>query len=192
MNTRIMLVAWWVFVSSCTLPALIPEESVEFKATGTLQRGNRGASFDESRVMSPNIRLSRRTDGSWGGRFALAGSGNSIPIDVSVTDHAIRGIGLVLLREEMTDGSVVITGTFDQKASGGLGGDRKNFRFELAPQRAVIHTTRSDFDLESRSKRADGSVLYGEGDGLILTGDATKLEPLVWPQMGLALFAAFY
>lgn len=191
MNNRLMRVALCVFISSCTLPAVVPEASTEFKATGTLQRGNRGASFDESRVVSPNIRLSKRADGSWGGRFALAGSGDSIPLDVSVTDKAIRGIGLVLLREDRSDGSVVITGSFDQRASGGLGGDKKNFRFELAPERAVIHTTRSDFDLESRSQRADGSVLYGEGDGLVLTGDAVKL-PMVWPHMALALFAAFY
>ena len=188
----------WVFpiaslvLSSCTLPAVAPEAATEFKATGTIQRGNRGASFDASRVVSPNITVSKRSDGSWAGHFAVAGSGASIPIDVSITDKAVRGIGLVLLREELGDGHVVISGSFDQRASGGLGGERKNFRFELSPDRAIIHTTRSEFELETRSERPDGSTLYGQGDGLILTGEAARLEPLAWPQMALALFAAFY
>ena len=173
-----------VFGAGCAgmFPQVVPEAQGEFKATGAVQLKSFGASFDSARVISPSITLSRRTDGSWGGRFALAGSGDAQAIDVTVTKDSARGVDFVMIREEPKPGVTVISGRFKQK----------NFRFELSEDTFSAHTTRSGFDFGSRQVNADGSVSYGPVGNLLLTGDAAKLDPFAWPQLGFALVAAFY
>lgn len=160
-------------------PQVVPEAQGEFKPTGSIQMKSYGASFDGARVISPSITLSRRTDGSWGGRFALAGSGDPQAIDVSVTPTSARGVDFVMVREEPKPGVTVISGKFKNSA----------FRFELSSEAVNVHTTRVGADMSGRVVQADGSVAYGN---LVLTGDATKLDELAWPQLGFALVAAFY
>lgn len=161
---------------------MVPEAQGEFKPTGAIQLKSFGASFDGARVISPSITLSRRTDGSWGGRFALAGSGDPQAIDVSVTPTAARGVDFVMVRDEPKPGLTVISGTFK----------RSNFRFELSRDAFNVHTTRVGFELGGRNEQSDGSVTYGPDGRLLLTGDAAKLDELAWPQLGFALIAAFY
>jgi hypothetical protein len=169
-----------LLVGSCVFPQVVPEASGEFHPTGSIQRGALGASFDGARIVSPNITLSRRTDGSWGGRFALAGSGDAQALDVSVAEHEVRGVDFVMVRER--DGAkTTISGAFKGKT----------FRFELSPALLSVHTTRFSGDYAGREQLGDGSVRYGPRGELSLTGEAAA-ETIAWPQLGFALVAAFY
>ena len=173
-----------LMVMSCSslIPQVVPEAKGEFKATGAVQLGALGASFDSARVVSPSITLSRRTDGSWGGRFAQAGSGDSQAIDVSVSESAARGVDFVMTRESPEPGHTVLVGAFRGK----------NFRFELTKDGLSAHTTRHSADYFGRRELPDGSAQFGDMGSLLLKGEAAKTDSFAWPQMAFALLAAFY
>ncbi len=184
--TRSELVKMSLFASlfmgtACASAPLVPEAQGEFRPTGVIQRGAHGASFNASRVVSPNISLAKHADGSWSGQFALAGNGTTVPLDVSVSESAIRGVGFVLTRSTPSPGLTVFDGLFDQK----------RFHFEVSHDAFTIHTTR--YTAAYGTPRAEGDQLFfGENKELILQGAATDVTAPQWPEMGLALVAAFY
>jgi hypothetical protein len=163
----------------CASSPVVPEAALEFKATGSVQRGSRGASFDAAHVVNPSISLTRHRDGSWSGTFARSGSGNTIPIDVSVTKDAIRGIGFVLVATQPEPGKTVYDGAFDGR----------RFRFELTASGLTAKTP--VYDGTFSGSLVPGDTLRFEGGGLILTGEATALGAPPWPHLALALVAAF-
>jgi hypothetical protein len=182
MNAIRLLCCCVVVSTGCVLPELVPEAKGEFVATGSVQRGTFGASFDKARVVSPSVTLSRRTDGSWGGRFALAGSGDPVGIDVSVTDTTARGVDFVMRKETPEPGKTIISGAFKNRS----------FHFEISKDAIVIHTFRHSAAYYGRVERGDGSAVYGQEGAMVLTGDAAVIDPVAWPQLGFALFAAYY
>ncbi len=158
----------------CALPQVVPEAlSQEYVPTGELQLNRLGATFDHVRVRSPTMNLAKRTDGSWGGTFG------DRPIDVSVTDTAIRGVDLIVNRGDSKPGHLVITGQFQGKI----------FRFEFDQNQALIRTPGNSFTLPGRQVTKDGAA-YGPRNDFTLKGEASVENP-PWPQIGFALLAAF-
>jgi hypothetical protein len=158
----------------CASAPSVPEAALEFKATGSIQRGSFGASFDASHVVNPGVNLSRHADGSWTGTFAQSGV-----IDVSVSKDAIRGIGFVLIASQPAPGKTV----YDGNVNG------KRFHFELGETLVTVKTPRYEGRFEGAS--VPGYPPRFEGGGLILTGDAATPGQPPWPNMALALVAAF-
>jgi hypothetical protein len=171
---RGMTLALVVVAGGCTFPQVVPEAlKDEYVPLGRLQMYDKSASFDEVRVRSPRANLSKRTDGSWGGVL------DQQPIDVSVTDTAVRGANFVLSREDSTPGRLVITGQFKGKI----------YRFELDDQRARIRTPTTSLDFLTRAE-VDGGRAYGPMRPFVLTGEAAADAP-PWPQLALSLVAMF-
>lgn len=168
-------------VLGCASAPVVPEAGppAAFKATGSVQRGAFGASFDAGHIVNPNLTLSRHADGSWSGAFARSGSGTTIPLDVSVTKEAIRGIGFVLVASRPAPGKVVYEGAFDGK----------RFTFELTPDGLTVKTP--GYQGAFQGSLVPGDPPRFEGGGLILTGEATDLANPTWPRLALALVAAF-
>lgn len=175
------LVLLGLLAGTCVLPQVVPEARGEFHPTGAIARGELKSTFDGARVVSPNLELARRTDGSWGGRFSQAGSGLTQAIDVSVERDVVRGVDFLMRRERQGE-RTVITGTFKAKS----------FRFELWKDGFSAHTARYSADFGGRQAQPDGSIRFGDEGSLVMSGDAVALDPVAWPQLGFALFGAFY
>jgi hypothetical protein len=169
-----LLVTTLVVLSGCTLPAVMPEAlNTEYKPTGEVNLHDRSASFDAVRVRSVAMNLARRTDGSWGGTFLER------PIDVSVTDKAIRGVDFTFTREGSLADKLVITGQFNGRI----------YRFELDSTHVVIRSPTSSQTLVGRVVK-EGITAYGPQGDLMLKGEAgSELPP--WPQLAFALVSAF-
>jgi hypothetical protein len=158
----------WLF--GCALPQVVPEASGELIPTGeVLFSAGSSASFDGARVSSPEMSLSRRTDGSWGGIF------QGQPFDVSVTPIAARGVGVVLTLEDDGAGVMKIIGQWHGRT----------VRYELAADHIAIRSHSHSFDLSRDALSASGR----EGE-LKLKGQAGEPHP-PWPQIGFALLAVF-
>jgi hypothetical protein len=163
-----------VWAGGCALPQVVPEAlNTEFRPTGTMQMYNRTASFDAVRVRSPKANMSKRTDGSWGGTI------EGFAVDVSVTDTMVRGVNLLLTREESTLNHIVITGQFQGRI----------YRFELDENLALIRTNRTSLTFKTRGPVENG-IAYGPLKNLVLQGDAAAESP-PWPQFAFALMAMF-
>lgn len=158
------------FFAGCVTAQPLPETETEFVPTGEILLGSKGAAFDAVRVRKPNVNLTKRSDGSWGG--VLAGTG----IDVSVTPKRVTGVGITLVLEESGgEKGTVITGQWQGKT----------VRFEIGPEQALIRT-----GTFSTTLTRSGPNTFGARGELELKGEAGLPEP-PWPQMGLALLAAF-
>ncbi len=163
-----------VLLAGCTLPQVVPEALVnEYVPTGEVQVNRFGASFDAVRVRSPQANLAKRTDGSWGGVL------NGEPVDVSVTDGAVRGVYFTLSRSDSSPDKTVITGQW----KGGI------YRFELGPEEALIRTPKYSLTFPGRAVQGN-DTLYGPRGELRLSGEAGTVPP-AWPQTAFALVAAF-
>jgi len=170
---RVMLVSL-LSLSACALPQTVPEAlSTEYSPSGNIQLFNSGASFDAVRVRSPYANISKRTDGTW------AGTLRETFIDVSVTDTHVRGANMLLTRGDSTAGHYVVTGQVNGRI----------VRFELDQEKAMIRTTTFSTTLTPRTLQADAAA-YGGQSELQLRGQAALIDP-PWPQMALALVAAF-
>ncbi len=170
---RPFIVAAMMLSCACALPQVVPEASTDYKPSGEITLRSFNASFDAYRVRSPNANLAVRTDGSWAGM--LSGRG----IDVSADETTIRGVDLILSRADSKPGYVVITGQFQGKM----------LRFEFDETGAKIRTPKFSNSYQGRFLK-DGAMNYGLGGELSLRGDAGGSTP-PWPQLGLALLAAF-
>ncbi len=157
-------------ISGCATAPPLPETLTEFVPTGEIVIGSMGASFDSVRVRKPNVNLTKRADGSWGGVIGNTG------IDVSVTSKRVTGVGLTLVLEESGgEKGTIITGQW----KGSI------LRFEITAEQALIRTPTFSTTLSRSSPNTFGS--RGE---LVFKGEAALAEP-PWPQFALAMLAAF-
>lgn len=167
---RALLTLTLAMFGGCVTAQPLPETETEFVPTGEILLGSKGAAFDAVRVRKPNVNLTKRSDGSWGG--VLAGTG----IDVSVTPKRVTGVGLTLVLEESGgEKGTIITGQWQGNT----------VRFEIGPEQALIRTGKFSTTL-TRS----GEHTFGSRGELEMKGEAALAEP-PWPQFGLALLAAF-
>jgi hypothetical protein len=166
---------------ACATAPVATEAPTELPGAGSIQRGSLGASFDGTHVLNPSISLARHADGSWSGSFSLAGTGSTIPLDVSVGKDAIRGVGFVLVRSTPEPGRTVYDGTFDGK----------RFHFELSEAEVRVKTARYEGTYTAPSRDGDALRFHAGGE-LVLTGAATAISAPPWPHLALALVAAFY
>jgi hypothetical protein len=167
--------------TGCVMPELVPEARGDFKATGSIERGPLGASFNSARVLSPSINLGKHTDGSWSGQFSQGRGGLTEPIDVSVTDSSIRGVRFTMTRARPATGREVYDGSFNGK----------QFHFELSADGLAVHTTHYSATYGT-VKLGKTRSEFGEGGALVLTGDAADVTAPPWPQMAFAMLASFY
>lgn len=126
------------------------------------------AAWDEDEVVGPLVSMSRRSDGSWGGRI------NNEIIDVNVYSGRLGGSGMTMKwREE--NGKLVISGAYRDRP----------YRFEVMPDHVAVRMPSRSYDLPHR---ADWS--YGPGGELKFEGEAQKpTQPM--PQFGIAMLATF-
>ena len=163
-------------LTGCATMQPLPETLTEYKPTGEITLQRLGASFDSVRVRNPNVNLTKRADGSWGGTFGGAGTVGTVGIDVSVTPKRVTGVGILLVLEESGgEKGTIITGQWR--------GDM--VRFEFGPEKALIRTSRYSSTLDR-----SGPNSFGARGELELKGEAALPEP-PWPQFALALLAAF-
>jgi hypothetical protein len=158
-----------LLVAACATTQGASAPETPYVPTGEVVLRNRTASFDATRVRSPYMNLSRRSDGSWGGVI------KEYPVDFSVTDTRISGVNFSMTREESEGRHLIITGQFQGRI----------FRFEFDTQRALIRAPTTSATFEGM-KAADGVVRYGPMGNLELRGEAASARP-PWPQIGLAL-----
>lgn len=161
-------------LSGCVLPQVLPEaKNTEFVPKGEVRLHDRGASFDDVRVRSPLMNLSKLTDGSWAGTF------DGQAIDVSVEGDTIRGVNIMLSRAESSPGKFVVTGQFI-----GL-----IYRFELDSDKALVRAPNNSYTLNGRLI-SENRTVYGPTQELTLIGQAGAESP-PWPQFAFAMIAAF-
>jgi hypothetical protein len=160
----------FLLVGGCATMAPLPETLTEYVPSGEISLAAQGASFDAVRVRKPNVNLTKRADGSWGGVLGATG------IDVSVTPKRVTGVGLTLVLEESGgEKGTVITGQWQGSI----------VRFEFDQSHALIRTPRYNTTLDRSSPNT-----FGARGELQLKGEAALAEP-PWPQFALALLAAF-
>ena len=171
MKRTLQLLAASVLLLTCCVTAQpLPETLTDYVPTGEVLLGAMGATFDSVRVRKPNVNLTKRADGSWGGVLGSSG------LDCSVTPNRVTGVGLTLVLEESGgEKGTLITGQWQGKP----------VRFELGPERAVIRAGKFSSTLER-----SGPTTYGSRGELQLKGEAALADP-PWPQLALALLAAF-
>lgn len=167
------LVIGALLASTC-FPTVVPEANSEFKPTGEVLLYNRSVSFDAVRVRSPDLNMTKRTDGSWGGIF------ENQALDVSVTDTKITGVNFLLTRE-MSDGKrTVITGQFMGRI----------YRFEFDDQEIMFRAPSKSMNYPGRQIAKDQTT-YGPRGDVQLRGEAGIDNP-PWPQIGFALMALMH
>lgn len=161
-------------LDGCALmPKTVPEANTEFKPSGEVVIRGRTAGFDAVRVRAVNCNLAKRTDGSWGGTF------QERAVDVSVSDTHIRGVDVILTRQESQKGHLVITGNFNGKMA----------RFEVEGDKVLVRTAVTNRNLTGRTD--EGAVVkYGPFQELELRGEA-GIESPPWPQIAFALLSVF-
>jgi hypothetical protein len=154
----------------CKTAEPVPEAlSDKFTATGEIAYQGVGASFDQNRVVGPLVNLTRRTDGSWGGRL------RDEPMDVSVYAARVTGVNFTMAWEPSADGGTAITGQWN----GGI------MRFETSGDTLLIRTPRHSLTMNRHDASSFGP--FGE---LVLKGEAGLKTPPM-PQFGFAMMAAF-
>ncbi len=139
-----------------------------FQPTGGVQYLARGAAFNATRVVGPNVNLSKRADGSWGGRLL------DQPVDVNEYENRIGGVEFTL--------QVVATPT-GQLVTGQWQGE--SIRFELDQAQIRVRAGAESFTLG-----AHGPGHYGAAGELALSGDAAQATP-PFPQLAFAMIGAF-
>jgi len=176
MRQAVVLVGLLLSGCASMFPTVVPEaNSSEYTPTGEVQANRYGATFDAVRVRSPTCNLSKRTDGSWGGTLG------DHAIDVSVTPDRIRGVNFVLSKTDSTADRLIITGQMDGKI----------YRFELGPKDALVRTPTMALTYPNRQVE-NGVTYYGPMKELALKGEAGgDAANVAWPQIALALLAAF-
>jgi hypothetical protein len=167
------LVLGAVLASTC-FPTVVPEANNEFKPTGEVLLYSRTVSFDAVRVRSPDLNMTKRTDGSWGGIL------ENQAVDVSVTENKITGVNFLLTRE-MSDGKrTVITGQFQGRI----------YRFEFDENEIMFRAPSKSMTYPGRQVAKDQTT-YGPRGDVQLRGEAGSENP-PWPQIAFALLALMH
>jgi hypothetical protein len=149
---------------------VLPEPSGDYEPVGEVQfSGGLSASFSAVSVRSPRMSLGKRSDGSWSGTF------QNQPFDVSVTENAVRGVGVTLALNANGPQGFEVEGQWQGR----------RVRYALKPDTVAIRTHSASFDLTRVGNSAVGSA----GD-LELKGEANEL-PAPWPQTAFVLLAVF-
>jgi hypothetical protein len=154
----------------------VPEAKGEYNPTGEISYLERGATFDQWRVRNPHANLTKKVDGSWGGTM-LDPFSVTQPIDVTVTPKKISGVNLILTLESQDEQNTVMVGQWQGRI----------MRFEFHPDQVIVRTGSDNTSFTLFKHDANSYGMKGE---LILKGDANK-PPQPWPQIGLAMLAAF-
>jgi hypothetical protein len=157
--------------SACATTPAVPEK--EYRPAGEVRYYNRSASFDETRVRSVKCNLQRRADGTWGGVI------DGRAIDVSVNDITVRGVDIIVNREESRPGKQVFTAQFQGRI----------FRFEISDDSVSVRTGSMSANYPGRLL-GEGVSRFGPNGELELRGESS-LENPPWPQLAFALIAAF-
>ena len=107
----------------CALSALLPlfsvyasEPSSRLAGRGLRLKDGKGeiytrlshATFDDQQIIGPRVSMTRRSDGTWGGWL------RGRPLDITVTDEGIRGVGLTLYVERGPE-YLVLHGYYDDR-----------------------------------------------------------------------------
>ncbi len=162
----------WVMVCVLTacqhLGVAADASEAPFEPTGAVQYLARGASFSSTRVVGPNVNLTKRSDGSWGGRLL------DQPVDVNEYEHRIGGVDFTL-QVEATPSGQLVTGQFQGES----------LRFEIDKAMIRVRAGRESFTLG-----AHGVGHYGSAGEFELSGDAARPMP-PFPQLAFAMIGAF-
>jgi len=146
-----------------------------FEATGGFAYRGSGASFSGDRVVSPDIEVSKRSDGSWAGRI-----GGEV-FDVNVRNSGMRGASTLVTWDETPTG-VIIDGMLNGVV----------MHFEVDDKRVLVRTgggvTHQGTPRSFTLGRLDHEHFQS---GFELRGLAAELHPPE-PQFALALTGAFF
>ncbi len=167
-----------VVLAGCVGAPVVPEAKGEFKATGSVHYGGRGAAFNSARVVAPYLNMARHTDDSWSGKMF------DVPFDCTVKGDVVRGGEKFFMQRKRSDfdGTVLIEGVISDH----------RFTFEVSNDSIRSHTQRVDAKFTGPEKTGRHKLtLHGGGGALVVEGEATKMADLAWPQMGFALIATF-
>jgi hypothetical protein len=90
--------------------ALVPAFSVyAFEPTGEIYTRVSHVKFDDQQVIGPRVNMTRRSDGTWGGWL------RGRPLDITLTENGIRGVGLTLYIKRNAD-YLVLHGYYENNA----------------------------------------------------------------------------
>ena len=167
---RIEHLCWALMLCSCLRGPASTTASAEddFTPTGEVQFRQRSAAFNDTRVVGPNVNLSQRADGSWGGRML------GEPVDVNQYVDSIGGVGFNLTMHPSPEGQVV-TGQWHGEI----------IRIELHETTVMVRTGKESFTLPSY-----GRGRYGSEGQFRLSGQAALASP-PFPQFAFAMVGAF-
>ncbi len=153
---------------------VVPEAKGDYNPTGEIAFFDRGSTFDAVRVRNPHVSFTKKVDGSWGGTIVDPGNITQA-LDLTVTPKKISGVDLVLTLESQDDQNTVIVGQYQGRI----------LRFEFHPDVVLIRTSTQSLTFHKHDENT-----WGPKGELLLKGDAGK-SPQPWPQIALAMLAAF-
>jgi hypothetical protein len=174
---RTVLVSLAFLCSSCAAllgAPVVPEAKGDYNPSGEVQFMDHGATFDGCRVRNPHVSFTKKTDGSWGGTIVDPGNITQA-LDLTVTPKKISGVDIVLTLENQDDQNTVIVGQYQGRI----------LRFEFHPDVVQIRTSSQSFTFHKHDDQT-----WGPKGELLLKGEAGK-APQPWPQIALAMLAAF-
>jgi len=175
MRTAIVSLAFLLSSCAALLGApVVPEAKGDYNPTGEIQFMDRGATFDGCRVRNPHVSFTKKTDGSWGGTIVDPGNITQA-LDLNVTPKRISGVDLTLTLDSQDDQNTVIVGQYQGRI----------LRFEFHPDVVQIRTSSQSFTFHKHD-----DTTWGPKGELLLKGEAGK-APQPWPQIALAMLAAF-
>lgn len=158
----------WLLAACQHMGASAETSEAPFEPTGGVQYLARGATFSSTRVVGPNVNLTKRSDGSWGGRLL------DQPVDVNQYQNRITGADFTLEAEATPTGQLV-TGQFQGQS----------IRFEIGKSMIRVRVGRESFTLG-----AHGPGHYGAAGEFELSRDAAQAVP-PFPQVAFAMIGAF-
>lgn len=157
------------------MPQRVAEASKPFEPTGGVKRYGGTATFDAVRVRGPGVEMTKRTDGTWGGRL------QAWEFEVSVHGNTISGVETRNLRQVTQGGfSMVNSGDEQDVVVDGVI-DHYRYHFEVHPDRFVVGEGARQRVL---MRNDDGT--YGPDHNVVLGGDAGGGLP-PWPQIAFAM-----
>lgn len=148
----------------------------DFRPTGEVALAGRiplvdtqasGATFNQERIVGPNVDVSRRSDGTWAGRIY------DEPVTIDAAGTQISGANL----------TARISREGRQLVVGGVWGNGP-IRIVINPQEIRVATPRGAFTLPNT-----GPGSYGDQQQLQLSGEAAEVLAAPQPQLAVALLA---